>query len=138
MSRSEKILTIVLRVGGILVCTAFIFMAMPMDWMVAIHAWLGLGKMPRDPIVEYLARSTSALYGYQGVLALIISTNLRRFRPVLLFSGWMAVSFGCAQFVYDRTAGMPDYWARWEGPMNVLMGTVILLLSRGVPHFRSS
>ena len=52
-----KLLAIVLRVVGVTTLLALFAVVMPMPWMVATHRWLGLGEMPRDAVVEYLARS---------------------------------------------------------------------------------
>ena len=39
---------------GLLVATAAVFL--PVEWMAAIHRWLGLGEFPDSPITIYLAR----------------------------------------------------------------------------------
>ena len=46
--------------------------------MVAMHADLGLGRLPDAPIVGYLARSTSAFYAIEGGLFWVVSIDLVR------------------------------------------------------------
>ena len=56
---------------------------MPVEWMAAIHRWLGLGELPATPLVEYLARSTSALYVLLGSLFFVIAGDLRRYAAIV-------------------------------------------------------
>lgn len=43
--------------------TALVAVVMPYEWMNVIHRQAGLGELPHVPIVGYLTRSISALYG---------------------------------------------------------------------------
>ena len=58
---------------------------MPTTWIVATHKWLGLGDFPDAPITQYLARSISALYAIFGGLVIVVSTDVRRYVPVIRF-----------------------------------------------------
>lgn len=125
-------LVALLRVAGIITCTAFLAMFLPVEWMAATHRWLGLGDYPEAPVVEYLARSISALYGFHGVLLLIVSTNPIRYRALVWFVAAMNVAFGLMVLAIDWKAGMPWAWTLLEGPPIVAFGTVIALLNRAV------
>ena len=57
MTKSDKVLVILLRFGGVIALFAVVAVVMPTSWMAATHRWLGLGEMPTGPVVEYLARS---------------------------------------------------------------------------------
>ena len=83
--RQERILRILLRVAGGLPLTALLAVVMPTEWMDATHRWLGLGELPRAPIVEYLTRSLSLLYAVFGALWLYMSTDVRRYAPLIAF-----------------------------------------------------
>ena len=80
MKKSDKVLVFLLRLVGVGSLFALIPVLMPMRWMVATHRWLGLGEMPTDPVVEYLARDLSAFYALVGALLLVMASDLERYR----------------------------------------------------------
>jgi len=98
--------------------------------MDAIHAWLGMGALPNAPVVMYLARSTSALYAILGGLMWTLSLDVHRFRPVLSYLGAVLSLLGLFLIVFDWVEGMPLFWQLGEGPIDLGIGLVILLLSR--------
>ena len=67
---------------GLLVATAAVFL--PVEWMAAIHRWLGLGEFPDSPITIYLARSTSLLYAVHGFLMLYTAIHLHQYLSLSL------------------------------------------------------
>ena len=121
-----------LRLGGCLMGLAFLAAAMPTSWMVTTHAELGLGVLPRAPIVEYLTRSISLLYGVHGGLLLVVARDLERYLPVIRYLGIMNVLFGVAVLAIDLYAGLPDYWALTEGPGVAVIGVLVWVLARRV------
>jgi len=129
MMGRERFLRLFLRIIGTASLLAVIAVVMPYSWMNAIHQWLGLGKLPPEPIVGYLARSTSAFYALLGGLMWIVSWDLRRHRLVLCYLGVAIILFGAALFAVDLLEGMPHYWSFFEGPIDIAFGIVILLLS---------
>jgi hypothetical protein len=126
----RRLLVLLLRVAGGLTVTAFLAMLMPGDWMAATHRWLGLGELPRQPVVEYLARSASALYGFHGVLLLLVSRDPDRHHAIVRFIGWMNIAFGAMMAGIDWQAGLPWWWTLGEGPPIAAFGLVVLWLSR--------
>ena len=132
-STQERILVALLRVGGCILVTAFPAMVLPVSWMAATHRWLGLGAFPETLLVDYLTRSISALYGFHGVLLFVISRDLMRYRPIVVYVGVMSVLFGVMMIAVDLHAGVPLRWVMAEGPVIVVLGGVILYLVRSVP-----
>lgn len=130
MPRPEWLLAWLLRLSGMMLLLAFFAVFLPTDWMAAIHARLGLGEMPRTPLVEYLTRSLSALYAVHGGLMLYVSTDVRRHRGVIRYLGATACAFGLATFAIDLYAPMPWYWTVAEGPPTAAAGAATLWLSR--------
>ena len=126
---ARRVLTLLLRIIGGSSLFALIFVAAPESWMVAIYAELEMGALPTAPIVGYLARSTSAFYAITGGLFLLISTDPRRHRAVLLYLGWAVAAFGLVLLVVDWLEGMPTAWTLWEGPFIFLFGTVLVWLT---------
>ena len=108
--------------------------------MNAIHQWLDLGTLPDQPIVGYFARSTSAFYAIAGGLAWLVSFNLRRFRPIIIYLGIATTVLGTALLFIDILVDLPLSWIISEGPWVIAMGAAILWLTRGIPvtnHFNA-
>ena len=53
-----------------------------------------------------------------------------RYRPFVLYVGWMNVSFGLMLLLIDLHAGMPTWWTVGEGPGVAVIGLVILYFAR--------
>jgi len=138
MPSHERILVIFLRLFGGVTVLAFLAMLLPVEWMAATHRWLGLGEFPHAPIVDYLARSVSSLYGFHGVLVLLVARDVVRYRSIVLYLGWMYVIAGVMAIAIDLYAPLPWYWTIVEGPSTLVSGALILYLSSNVPEFRSS
>ena len=100
--------------------------------MESIHRQLGMGALPAPPLTDYLARSTSFLYAIHGALLLLISTDVRRYRPLVLLFGWSDVLFGATMLWFDLRLGMPLWWSLAEGPGLVAIGVVVVWLGSGV------
>ena len=131
-SVQRKLLVFLLRLGGAVTCSAFLAIFLPVDWMAATHQWLGLGEFPRAPVVDYLARSIAALYGFHGVLLFIIARDPVRHRTIVQYVAVMNVVFGLLLTGIDLNAGMPAHWTLAEGPPIIGFGVVVLYLSRSL------
>ncbi len=130
----DRIFRLLLRIAGTSELFALIFIVAPESWMVAIHAWLGLGELPREPIVGYLARSTSAFYAMMGGLMWVVSFDLTRHRQVLIYLGWAQTFFGMALLGIDTYEGLPLSWTLFEGPIVIPLGLVTLWLAHQLPQ----
>jgi hypothetical protein len=126
-------LVVILRIAGGVTLLAFPAMLLPVEWMASTHAQLGLGEFPRSPVVDYLARSIAALYGFHGVLVLLVSTDPIRYRPIVWFIAVMNIAFGLMIIAIDLHAGLPGYWTALEGPPIVAFGAAIALLNHRMP-----
>jgi hypothetical protein len=118
-----------LRLMGGTALLALIFVAAPYSWMNFIHQYLGMGTLPAEPIVGYLARSTSAFYAMLGGLAILISINLLKYKIILRFLGLTTIIMGCALIAVDWLEGMPYYWKIAEGPLDTLLGVLFFVAS---------
>jgi hypothetical protein len=125
-----RALVVLLRLAGCITATAFLAILLPVDWMASTHSWLGLGEFPRVPIVDYLARSVAALYGFHGVLLLLISGDPVRYRTIVAYTAVMNILFGVIMLAIDVHAGLPGLWTLFEGPPIVMLGIVIAFLNR--------
>ena len=57
--RAAFLLRCLLIFNGLMTLLALLAVFLPTDWMDGFHRELGLGPLPRRPIVEYLTRSVS-------------------------------------------------------------------------------
>lgn len=121
-----------LRLGGVITGMAFFTMFLPEDWMASAHEDLGLGDFPASPLTDYLTRSLSAMYAVHGGLLLVLSADVQRYRPVVVYVGWATVLLGAALTAIDLHAPMPRWWTLSEGPWVVVAGVLIIWLSRKV------
>jgi len=129
-----RLLQIILRVGGAVVLMAVFAIFMPTRWMAATNDWLGLEGFPASPLVDYLTRSLSMMYALQGGLLILLSFDLRRYRPVLLYVSITTVVGGLLLTGIDLHAGLPLYWTLSEGPPVALLGLLLVWLVRRIPQ----
>jgi hypothetical protein len=130
---TESWLRWLLRLLGSLTLLALLAIIMPGGWMDAVHRWLGLGPLPEGPIVGYLARSLSAFYALLGGLLWVLSFNVTRYQPVLVYLGAAILAFGFIMLGIDWREGLPPYWIAWECAVNLVYGGLILWLARRLP-----
>lgn len=129
---NERILTGILRVTGGVSLSAAIFVFVPYAWMNAIHQMLGMGVLPSDPIVGYLARSLSAFYALLGGLLLLLSFDVKEHKIVLTYLGIAFCIFGLVLLFVDWIEGMPLFWKVGEGPIVFLLGVAIFFFNNRI------
>lgn len=132
-SSAERWLVLILRAGGALTLSAFFAVFLPVDWMAATHRALGMGEFPASPLVDYLTRSVSVLYAFHGGLLLLLSTDVHRYRTLIVYIGASNLVIGLLLLGIDLHAGMPAWWTATEGPPVVVVGGLVLLLVRKLP-----
>lgn len=126
----KRFLILFLRAVGTVAGSAAVCAVMPLRWMDATHRALGMGALPSAPVVEYLARSTSAFYALLGALLWAFSSDVPRYRPLIAGTGWAFVVFGALLAWIDAAAGLPWFWRAAEGPLDGLFGVVLLWMAR--------
>jgi hypothetical protein len=130
---AARLVVLFLRLAGTVTVFAFLAILLPVDWMASTHRAIGLGEFPRAPVVDYLARSVAALYGFHGLLLLLVSTDIVRYRPVVWFIAALNITFGLMIVAIDLHAGMPLFWTLWEGPSIIAFGAILMVLMRSIP-----
>jgi hypothetical protein len=128
-SASERALRWVLRYLGLVSMLALVAVFMPYTWMDAIHRALGMGPLPSQPVVGYLARSLSLFYALLGGLLWLLAAHPRRHRDVLRYLAGAFIVFGVILFGVDQAEGLPPLWRCAEGPMVIAFGLLIACLS---------
>lgn len=138
LTRSEKLMVLLLRVAGVICLSAFIAAVMPRAWMAAAHEWLTLGPFPEGRIAEYLARTASGLYAVHGVLMLLVARDPRRYAAVITFVGVVGVVGGLGVLAIDLSLGMPWFWTLGEGPVvAVVYGGLLALQAKAKAERRA-
>ena len=117
------------RIMAVMLLLALVFVAAPYAWMNSIHEWIGMGPLTDEPIVGYLARSTSAFYAMLGGFIWFLASDLRRYKPFLVFLSAVSILFAIAMLVIDIAEGMPRMWQVSEGPGGFILSLSFLLLS---------
>jgi hypothetical protein len=126
MKHAETWLVLLLRLCAAGLLLALVAVFLPFRWMARINDWIGLDPLVDTPLMNYLTRSLSALYAFVGLLTWTLSTDIRRYRPLIVCLGVSYLVSGAALLILDFTVGMPLAWAVLEGP--VVMGTGALQL----------
>jgi hypothetical protein len=129
MISKEKTLIYLLRITGIVMVVALVFVFCPTSWIDAGHQWLGLGPLPQGPIPQYLARTESALYAFLGLILLFISKDIARYQPLIRFLAWITIPFSIAVTILDAKLHLPLFWTVAEGPSTLLLGVILLFLT---------
>jgi hypothetical protein len=129
MNRYEKTLVLLLRLDGIIMLSALIPSMMPLAWMQEIHRCLGIGELPDGPIIGYLTRSLSVMYAMHGAVLLFLSSDVRRYLPVVKFVAVLTILLGMGLTALDAIVGMPVFWIVSEGPTLFLLYCVVLWLT---------
>jgi len=133
----DRLLVGLLRAVGLVEAAALAAVVMPRAWMNDIHASMGLGDLPPGPVVEYLARTVSFIYGGHGVLLWLLATDLVRYRPLIVFTGVAYVVTAVAFLAINVATRMPIYWTLIEPAACLVVGGMIVILSRHVPRSAS-
>lgn len=130
--RPERLLQLLLRALGLWDLLALGGVLMPNHSMAMVHAWLGMGDMPQAPVVEYLARSASLMYAQHAVVFLFLSSDVRRYLPLIAFMAWVAIVSGVAMLAIDLISGIPMFWTIIEGPGYIVIASTVLALRRRI------
>jgi hypothetical protein len=109
---------------------AFVAVAMPYDWMAAAHRWLGMGALPALPLLDYMIRSVSLLYGLHGVLLWFLARDVARFRLLIIYTAASYLFAALAFAAIDLRNHMPWWWSVSEVGSVLWLGLVLFWLLR--------
>lgn len=138
MSPAERALALLLRIEAAIVFCALPAIVMPTSWMAHVHESLGLGELPRAPIVEYLTRSISMLYVGWAPLLWVMASDPRRYLPLVWVFGWLSLAAGFTFLGLDIVIAMPPAWLVTEVGMVLGFAVTGLLLTWGVEREKAS
>lgn len=117
-----------LRIYGTVAGLAIFAVFMPRAWMAATHEMIGLGKFPDGAIVDYLARSVSALYAFHGGLLWLLARDVRRYATIIAYVAAAGIAFSVFVLLLDVSLGLPVWWILGEGPCVLAISLIVLAL----------
>lgn len=106
----ERLQVWLLRLSGSVELLAFFAVVMPRSWMEASHAWLGLGEMAEGPLIMFMIRQASYVYGMHGVSLWLLASDVKRFQPLIVLNGISFLIAAVVFFAIDHYEGMPIWW----------------------------
>lgn len=83
---------------------------MPVEWHASTHRALGLGAFPEPPIAEYLARGMSAMCAFYGLLLLVMATDVRAYRRLIIAQAVILMAIATVSTVVLLQSAMPRWW----------------------------
>ena len=128
LESNQRLLSWLLRLAGSVEILAFISVVMPRSWMETSHAWLGLGEMPSGPIIMFMIRQASYAYGMHGLSLWVLASDVKRFRPLILFNGISFLLAAPTFFLIDYVSGMPWFWTAFDTLGCGFFGAALLYL----------
>ena len=126
MITADRALTWLVRANAAILLAAVVPVFFPTDLMAELHHRLGLGELVRGRLTEYLTRSAAACYALHGGVLALVSTDVRRFRPLIAPLYVMHLAFAAAMLGIDLHAGMPLWWTTAE--VGTISGVAIFAL----------
>ena len=127
---SQRLLSWLLRLAGSVEILAFFAVVMPRSWMEVSHARLGLGEMPRGPIIMFMTRQASYTYGIHGVSLWVVASDVGRFRTLVLLNGIAYLLAAPVFFLIDFTSAMPWWWTVSDTLGCAFFGSALLWLNQ--------
>ena len=127
----QRLQSWLLRVAGAVEILAFVAVLMPRSWMEAGHEWLGMGVMPSGPLIMFMIRQASYVYGMHGVSLWVLASDVTRLRPLVTLNGISFLLAAPVFLVIDHTAGMPLYSTITDTLGCGFFGAALLWLNQG-------
>lgn len=130
MTTADRLLTWLIRANAAVLLLAAVPIFFPTELMARMHGNLGLGPFPESPLTEYLTRSAAACYAVHGAVILLLSTDVRRYRPMIRWLYRIHLAFAGVMLGIDLYAGMPAWWTAAEAGTVAAGAVVILAVNR--------
>lgn len=129
MTDRERLLSTFLKINAVVFSMAFPAVFLPGDFMADLSARASFGSLPQLPIVLYLARSLSLIYGMQGILFWFLSRDIERYTPIIRLQAYIWIISGTGFAAIDLFEGLPVYWAVAESISAWFIAGVLLFLT---------
>jgi hypothetical protein len=115
----------ILRLVGTMELFSFGAVFLPRSLMADINRSIGLAEMPNAPVFDSMMRDVSFTYGLHGIAVWLISSDVVRFRPLVILSAIGYLLAGPVFITIDIINGMPTSWIVGNGGSCLLIGSLI-------------
>ena len=121
-----------LRIISITTVPAFIAAVMPQDRLVALLNWID-PELSAGLLVRYITRCLMGVYAFLGIQALIWSTDVKRYRPLIVNLCVCAI-IGCVVALTALVIGVPPvertrvFWIAFIDITEGLAHTILLAI----------
>lgn len=123
---NERLQKIVLRLMALVALPVLPAIIAP-QFAVEKLSWLaGFGQPPNAPLLCYVTAGGSFVYLLVSVMLWIISHDVARYRPLVLFAAWACLIAGPVYGWIDSQTGMPTWWMLMDA-LSCLVGGAALL-----------
>jgi hypothetical protein len=121
---------LVLRIMALVALPAMAAVLAPRLTVKKLSGLLGFGQPPDVPLIFYLAAGGSFVYLATSAMLWIISGDVVRYRPLVIFTGFVCVIGGPVLWWVGARAGMPSWWVLMD-TLSCLVGGLVLLWACG-------
>jgi hypothetical protein len=128
-----RLMVWILRLTGVTMLCALVFVFCPFAWMQAIHERIGMGELAYTPLLSYLIRTLASLYASMGAIALFVSSDVARYRGLILLLAWISIVGGTGVTLLDAILRLPLFWTLTEGPFTIALGLILIALTTRIP-----
>ena len=120
-----------LRFIAICQMLAFVAVFAPIEsWLQPWYSWVYLGKAPEvSAILRYVVRATAYFQGAIGLWLWVMTSDVIRYRPLIMTTGVVYLIAGFAFLGIDATAGLPVWW--WIYDSAYCLGVAVALFTVG-------
>ena len=90
-------------------------------------SWLtGFRQPPSAPLLFYVAAGGSFVYLALSAMLWIMSLDVVRYRPLVVFAAWMCLLGGPVYWWIDTNTGMPHWWMLMDALSCFVAGVALL------------
>lgn len=121
---------LILRITALISLIALPAIILPRLAMEKLSWLTGFGQPPDVPLLVYVAAGGAAVFVGQAGFLWILSGDVVRYRPLVLYVGWVYTACGPAFLWIDRDAGMPHWWVAMDSLGSLIVGGTLLWACR--------
>ena len=123
---SPRLQRLVLRVIGAVSFIALPAIFAPRLTVEKFSVLLGFGKPPHLPLLIYMTSGASCVYLAQAILLWLMSRDVVRYRPLIVFCGWAYLAFSPLFLWIDISAGMRSFQVAADSLSCLVAGVALL------------
>jgi hypothetical protein len=116
----------ILRIAAIFQFTALPGIILPRQAIEKFSWLMGQGQPPLVPLMVYLTGGGAFVYLVLGALLWLFSTDVVRYRPLVIASAWICLIGGPAFLWIDSQSRLPAWWVAMDCASCLIIGAALL------------